>query len=233
MVMQFDGPTLEIDAATIRDFRLSDSGFRFVLQVMAPLTLTPPFTENAIQILPGDYVVETSNEFLNFEALTPPDLSVLMSGSSGPYFQNTYSTFSLHLTNEGLDDAHNVLVRLIAEDEDQTLIVDEVLVDAFALEMQTIQIVWAPPSGAWQLKAELLPNATYDEQVEEWMSSESVHAFPLGNVATQNHIPPSWSMFLSLDKDIPFCGLPVLLMLLSLAIAAGTLAFLINRQLAE
>jgi hypothetical protein len=77
MLAQFSGPRLHIQGATLRDFRLTEQGFRFILD------LQPGFSVDGADDLgvrgrePGTYVV-TYDRTYSIAPLTPPQLSLLV-----------------------------------------------------------------------------------------------------------------------------------------------------------
>lgn len=120
MMDQFQGPTTEIEGASLEDFRLSDGGFRFVLN------LSPGFCvladENGLGIvdLPvGSYLVRYDGTF-QVHPLTPPHIVLGEGGLTcdppTPQ-QMDWVTIRAVLRNTGLRDCRSLPVRLYAVPE--------------------------------------------------------------------------------------------------------------------
>ncbi|MGC9347639.1 MAG: hypothetical protein ACP5JG_05835 [Anaerolineae bacterium] len=158
MLNQFDGPITRIDGAKLRDYRPTESGFRFVLE-LGPnfLVGSDPHELSAHLSAPGAYAVAHDDDGFGTRPLTPPALSfkgLHIGPSTGSPQELVWTTLEAELHNDGLEDVHNLSVcaKLIGP-EDQS----EVLTDTVALlpGEGSVPLVWhwAPPvPGAWTVQ---------------------------------------------------------------------------------
>jgi len=157
MVMQFEGPTSHIEGATLRDFRPTESGFRFVL------TLEPEFRVAAgddwlgLQGLPArEYAVTCSNGTFRVEPLTParPEIvpgSLRLSNPAPAELEPVQIEATLR--NAGLEDLADLPVRAYVAGPDSPLQpIGVTTVTLLAGGSALVRFGWTPPApGEWQI----------------------------------------------------------------------------------
>jgi hypothetical protein len=114
MVDQFSGPTLEIENASIQDFRLTSGGFRFVLQLQRGFSVTTD-PDRIVELIhrAGDYVVSYDGSGFSIAPLTPTALSIagFHVGTEGePVWMMKWTALEGQVANGGLEDAHDETV---------------------------------------------------------------------------------------------------------------------------
>jgi len=154
MVAQFDGPQWHVSGATLRDFRPTETGFRFVL------TLEPDFRVDGSggpeldRIEPGRYVVDYSGSF-EIQPSSSPELQVtitLPEESSA----NEFVSIQVGATNEGLEDATDLILVIDSRHDGETTEIARQAVDLLAGEPVEVTANWQPlEAGDWEIAARL------------------------------------------------------------------------------
>jgi len=151
---------MTIHHATLSAYRpLAEDGFRFVLD------LQPGFYSEGAELLPlsqlepGSYLVTYQGELV-IEPLTPAQLAIspmpkgLLLDSAVEFHANT---IGLHLSNTGLQDATDVLLKVTAWETGEPVIVDEREVTVLAGKTTHVALPWSPPhAGEWTIRGTIL-----------------------------------------------------------------------------
>ncbi len=117
MMGQFRGPTTEIEGSSLEDFRLTEDGFRFVLNLQPGFRVVSD--ENAVDVAhlaDGVYLVTYDGVF-RAQALTPPHITGEISCEPPVPQQMAWVTIQAVLHNDGLRDVQSLPVRLYAARE--------------------------------------------------------------------------------------------------------------------
>jgi hypothetical protein len=155
MLEQLGGETLSIGSATLRDYRPTATGYRFVLGLEPGFTFEGPDWLGLASLTPGDYVVCYEDGNFSVQALTPAEISVSLEVDGVPT-QFSSQNVGVRLANQGLEDAKQVLVALgtyqvggeISWTEPQTVTVN-------AGESTLVSFDWSPKiTGVWQMEAQ-------------------------------------------------------------------------------
>lgn len=120
MLRQFDGPEIHIQGAKVTNYRpYSDSGFRFVLELMPGYQVSGPDLLGLDTPEPGKYVVENNGRMFSVTPLVPVQLSLDVRqaavGSTAPSLQIT-------LDNTGSADALDLILVVEAESNNGSII---------------------------------------------------------------------------------------------------------------
>jgi hypothetical protein len=243
MLEQFNGTTAIFERATVSDVRLLENGgFRFSLHLRATTHAQSDdaiFSPMTSLIAPGNYeVIWTGNAFA-VQPLTAPDLQITRFEASPA--DNSPDLTSLHpvrvsftLANAGLQDLHNVQVRLFATRTNplpsttaSSVRPEPIFTQIIQLEGETseaLEYIWAPPQpGEWALHLDAVT------QAGDYISN--------ANLTTQqtltlvlNSVPPTDLLtLLSLGGEHPFRGILVVALALSLAFSSAMLVLVIIR----
>lgn len=154
---QFSGEVSRLHAGPIDGFRSIEAGFRFVIELPPSFTMEGPDWLGARDRAPGEYVVRYDGAF-HLVPLTPPALQVDLRWN--PAFDEpptAYLPASLGVAvgNEGLEDAHDVLVTVSAAQREQIAWSDAQTVTVLSGEVVPVAFEWAPTApGPWTVRAE-------------------------------------------------------------------------------
>jgi hypothetical protein len=157
MLEQLPGEMLSIGSATLRDYRPTETGYRFVLGLEPGFTFEGPDWLGLAKLEPGEYAVIYEDGKFKVMPLTPAQVTVgVEMNASETLTQYGIEEVGVSLTNQGLEDAKQVLVRLgtyhaggeISYTEPQTVTVN-------AGESTLVSFDWSPKeAGQWQLQAQ-------------------------------------------------------------------------------
>lgn len=220
MMAQFDGPTTRIEGATLRDFRPTDNGFRFILKLGPGFHVAKGEDWLGVQgLAPGEYAVTYKNGAFRTEPLTPAR-PVLVPGS----LRVEGEAIALHpvrvtsaLRNEGLDDASSLPVHLhVRGPGGHDQVVDEAEVDLLAEEETEVSFAWTPPmAGRWEVWLTL-----GDQESEIYLDGEKL----IIDVLPAPKPDLRWILKRTVEKAWPILGLGF-----GLAAVAGVFSFLALR----
>lgn len=165
MASQFQGPTTQIEGATLTDFRLIKDGFRFVLELHPGFQVIENTDRLDLNELPdGPYLVSYDGEFA-VQPLTPPRLIAPPGGIviEPPVLrQGEWATIRVVVSNSGLQDATSVPISVYAvhkEGEPYLLLGEEELFVPGEGE-GVLEFPWWPvEAGQWNLSIVVDPNA--------------------------------------------------------------------------
>jgi hypothetical protein len=229
MMKQFDGPTARIQGATLRDSRLTESGFRFVLELSPGFRWDSelPIT-GASGLKPGTYLVQLSGESLSMVPLTPPVLSIR--GNRLAFETQTITELNplrmkVVMENRGLQDVKSLRVHFYAEQNGMRQVLDEVEATVPGEGHQVVSTLWMPrQSGVWTIGLEV-------EAQDEGLLAGGITT---ASVATRVTVRPaprsSWAEFLALGGEQPLNGLFVPALAASMATAGMALFLLLMRK---
>lgn len=150
MIRQFDGLETHIQGASLKDFRSTQDGFRFILELQPGFRVSTSEAPNWNHLQPGSYVV-TYNESMNILPITPPVLSEsLITTTLDQLEQNAIRVV---LRNDGLEDINEATLELWATSPDGiTSVIATQTVQLLAGEPITPTLLWTPDaSGTWIL----------------------------------------------------------------------------------
>lgn len=128
MAKQFGEPCLVISDASIRDFRLADEGFRFILTLGSNFALAKEYFDLEVSE-PGEYVVTSSDGSLTMEPLAPARVALEMNLDSR---EDSLRVFQVRMTNQGSTDLLDVRSSLAQVCEDFTQRFENEAVDLYA-----------------------------------------------------------------------------------------------------
>ncbi len=224
MLAQFPGQTYHMTGAVLTDFRLTASGFDFVLNVL------PEFKWQSNESLalvgkpnPGHYRVEYNGAW-SATAIACPGLAVQSDGVvlvPDTVASLVPSKLQVDLATCGLvqDLNLNVLFSVVHDGVVET-IAEEYLTTRGA-SVQTVSTQWAPPeSGDWTVfvKVELVD--VLGNLHDEVLIDRTVRVEP-PVTADRN------SSLLSLNGELPLNGIPLLVFLGGMIISAGVLTIIL------
>jgi len=154
MFNQFTGPVATLAEARVRDLRLADDGFRFVVDLPSGGAADVPWSAG---LAPGTYVV-TYHPDGGYSAVpgTPPDLELLALTVVGDPPAALFPVELLaRVRNHGTEDARAVALRFSATRAGYPAVpVTGGPVDVRAGETRDIRLTWSPPAGGrWTLEA--------------------------------------------------------------------------------
>lgn len=159
MYSRLPGAETLIRDATLRDYRITPQGFRFILELQDGFSAE--HEQNALLPLPqapGSYVVSYAGGAWSVQPATPAaprvaDLQVI--SDNGTARALGWSTVEAHVRNDGLEDIRNLIVCAVLDNRAGHQIV---LTDTLSLlpgeGAQLVTWDWAPPAaGSWQVQA--------------------------------------------------------------------------------
>ena len=228
MIDQFEGPMLHVQRAALRDFRLTEQGFRFVLILQPDYQWDSDFSiEGELNLAPGTYVVQSGANGLSITTLTPPAVSVngiQALGDRPEIIALETVPVNIILENTGLQDIHDLPVRLYAEKDEQQTILEDTTVDLLALETVHVPALWTPTeAGEWKLRLVL----ALDETPETFRDSAYAGREYITVVSVHPEPEINRTALLSLDGSQPLDGLFILVFLGAVAIIATGLFLMI------
>lgn len=217
LLAQFDGPGLEITEATLRDFRQTEAGFRFVLELSegvqrsGQFTLNGDFPEEA-----GAYLLEGSDNALSILPLTPAHIFIPEDGIHLPHeiISLHPAAISLTIENRGLEDANNLDIELFVEQGQDRHSIGQTTTDVFSMASTTTTILWEPMEvGEWILSVRI---GTNTQRLTDVIVSPAT--------VSQRELITLWG-------EQPADGVLIIMLLLLLAVVALTIFLLFARNL--
>ncbi len=162
MMVPFQGPTTEVEGATVEQFQLTEEGFRFVLDLQADRRVLAD--DNGLALdnrAHGSYVI-TYDDAFGVLPLAPPRIYMPPGGiscdPSSPQ-ELEWLTIEAVLQNDGLSDVGPLLVQLYAarEGNDPVLLADR-SIQVPGQGSYVLTQKWPPPdAGRWTLWVEAGP----------------------------------------------------------------------------
>ncbi|MGA9351108.1 MAG: hypothetical protein WBW48_20200 [Anaerolineae bacterium] len=114
MLAQFAGPTTQIEGASMRDFRLTEEGFRFVLELQPGFEVrSDPENLQLFMTEPRAYVLAYDGDRLSVRPLTPASLRAIkfqVGAPEGSVRELEWTSVEVGIGNDGLEDVHDVPV---------------------------------------------------------------------------------------------------------------------------
>ena len=158
MIAQFEGPSASTIGGSLRDLRLTEHGFRFVLDLALGFVLNRGDLLAVHDLNPGSYVVSYDGDF-RIRPLTPLKLSLSLpsfSAAPEPFTAYVPAQLRYQLTNTGLEDANHVVVTAsISADEQDASSTMTQTVRVLAQETTPVYFDWTPTgAGSWSVQLE-------------------------------------------------------------------------------
>lgn len=230
------GETLKINSATLRDYRSTVDGFRFVLGLEVGYTFEGPVWLGLQGQEPGEYLVSYENGHFNLVTLTPAELTMSLDVDADETpTQYASQQVKVSLTNQGLQDANQVVVALgtttsggeITWSEPQTVTV-------LAGDTTPLSFQWAPDaSGPCQLqvKAILLEPKPLSDKViikSQMLIIQPAQETTLVEEMSAFGVVAPWQVLLLLASVVATAGLAGWVVIRSLTREVSQLDFFIN-----
>jgi hypothetical protein len=158
MAEQFGEPSLAISKASIRDFRLTEGGFRFVLDLQPGFAVSGSGRPDLSGMSAGAYALHYEDRF-DILPLTPARPN-LVAGTLRPSDPAPVALEPVYieatLQNQGLEDAPELYVRAHAgETGGQRELVAEKEIALLAGDSVPLRFEWIPPApGKWRVSLE-------------------------------------------------------------------------------
>ena len=150
MMAQFEGPEMRIDRAALRDFRPTDTGFRFVVTLESGFRAVTGIDWLGLQgLAAGEYAVTCDDGEFCVEPLTPaqPEIvpgSLRLSSPMPTELEPVRVAAILH--NAGLEDLITLPVRAyVAGSDSPAKSIGETTVSLLAGESVPVRFDWIPP----------------------------------------------------------------------------------------
>lgn len=215
LLNQFEGQEQILEGAAIQDFRHIPKGFRFTLQFDRPfLSIVQIFDSEMLVSTSSSYSVIYQNGSWEVEEASPPHL--IWSNfklDAAVVEQGRPVDINVMVNNTSNTDHRGIRYTLTATQGDVSLQIIESELNVLSGENVRISSVWVPEqAGVWEIDLST-------EQTSMVMQVEVA----LRSIDVRN--------LLSLDGVLPLGGLPILLGLMGLAIAAVGLFIFIVRTL--
>ena len=160
MMEQFAGPELQLQNGTLRDFRFTESGFRFVLDLQPDFSFSGDNVLGTPTLSPGSYLVVYDGHF-DVQPLTAPDIQLVLPLKLVGDSLLQYETNILHaeIRNDGLEDANQVQIDIQVSNDGTNwtpLRSEKGYQGIYSVNSgQTVDfnIFWTPDSpGKWQMR---------------------------------------------------------------------------------
>jgi hypothetical protein len=153
MIEQVSGATTEIDGAYISDFRFTDTGYRFVIDVPERYRVSGADAAIFENLQPGEYVVSYDDTF-QIKPLTPPALSLALHLRNQDADSQRVEPRAVEVINTGLEDAYGLHLRAEAR---RGLLETEIIsqsVTVYGERSQWVSLDWQPVEpGRWEFEA--------------------------------------------------------------------------------
>lgn len=222
MVAQFPGVATEIEGASVRDFRLTDRGFRFVLELEGGFHIpSDPVNWRALLGEPGAYVAAYDGERLSVRPLTPASLNVSqfhIGERDGSVREQEWVPVQVVLQNDGLEDVHDLLLCTSFDGpQGQTEVVTMTVELVPGQGSQGVVWDWLPPAeGAWEARVKTGGDTGAKDQVPHQVLARLL-------VDVQRRPAPSIAWLLSLGERPPLGAVVLFVSVTGLAASAAAL----------
>ena len=228
ILARLGGPITRITGATLRDFRETPDGFRFVVGLQPHFQIIGEDTLGIAGALPGDYLVRYAGAFQS-QPLTPPTLVVAPAGSllAEPPIAYVPNRVQFEIGNEGLEDAPDVLATLSVSRNGQEPVqtLSETITSTLNVPSGQSVVVgfnWTPRAeGSWTINLEAQPSNSEAAVFEP----VAVHQEVMVAAAAEGN---SWQLLSAFGLVPP---LYVLLLLVSIAVVGAVLGLILLRTL--
>jgi hypothetical protein len=218
MFGQFSGQRLALSGGALSDLRMTDTGFRFILD------LQPGFSPGNFPVSgitePGRYVLDYDDTTGRFTAQpsSPPALSIEAVDAAARPTAFEPVRVSITLANGGLEDAQTVpLIVTATRSGSSPRAITQQTVDLLGPEQKVVPVSWTPPGpGDWMVTARLYQaGGAVDKTAHVTVAAPPVPSWQ--SVATVG-----WPKTLSLAYIVALLGL--------IALPAGGGLLLLRRQ---
>lgn len=153
----FPGVSLVIRGGGIQDFRLTEKGYRFILQLDPGYNLEGSDLVGLGGLVSGEYVVAYNGTGFTVRPLTPAAVSIaylaLEAEAGTPLHLGQWASLRGELHNQGLADLHDLeICAYFAGPLDETQVLTTTVALLAGESSQLLHLPWAPPSaGVWQI----------------------------------------------------------------------------------
>ena len=161
MMAQFEGAEWRVDGAEMRDFRSSEGGFRFILDLQPGFGVSGSSGPDLIDLQPGAYVL-TYDEVFRVEPLTAPILHLDLEPRSASQSEGATALAGhemvLEIRNDGLQDTEAVTLTVQASSPSgQVLSLPPQFAEVLAGGTNRLRVPWVPNEpGLWTFRADVL-----------------------------------------------------------------------------
>lgn len=159
---ELGNPFIHIYQATLRDFRPTADGFRFVLELGSRFRVQGQDPLDLQRLEAGAYLITYDGSF-KVDPLSPPNLAVTFIGSFAEKPLDAYVPDELHyiVQNTGLEDASGVLLTISATHSDIALpSTITQTVDILAEQSLPVRFIWTPSTpGQWDVTLKTGPSS--------------------------------------------------------------------------
>ena len=229
MLMQFDGPLARFQGASLREFRLTEGGFRFVLKLEPGFRYDSELAINGLSDLKaGAYLVRAFGETLSLTPLTPPVLSIRgnrLELGTQEVVALTPVRVKAVVENRGLQDVQVLHARFYAEREGEEELLDATQVSVPGEGSAVVSTLWAPMRpGEWTIRVEV------EAEDEGLLPGGTVRTSAVVHVTVRPISEPDWPEFLALGGNLPSRGMPLVFLVVSIIIASIALFLLLTRK---
>lgn len=161
MFAQFQGSETAIDNGQLRDYRVIDKGYRFVLELKPGFRVQGSDIMGIQNLSAGVYSVVFDGAF-HVEPLTAPNISLrLLEQPMANVGMGQPVPLQIIVTNTGLEDRRNLELVATMSSNGEEVEFARSAVDAFANLTQSIDLTWKPPAaGTWTLQLRLEDSAS-------------------------------------------------------------------------
>jgi hypothetical protein len=239
MFNQHPGPTWQITDTQMGEFRLTDTGFRFIMDVLPDYLAITQFEVGNLQALcVGRFLVEYRDGGLIVKPMTPPDIdinSLVIKDLTGATATQTQILQQVQidatLINQGLEDARNLWIRIYTEQGEDVSLLGEGEWDLNGDASRRAWTVWSPGKpGDWTVRFKVFDRTNADDQMNPDAPSEVDPGELIAEKATTFTVLPARTAvitLLGLAGDQPLGGVLSLLLLLATGGVAMALFILI------
>jgi hypothetical protein len=236
MLNQFDGMTSVIQGAQFSDFRLTEDGFRFQLELSDTFEETQsPLFPSLAQYGAGTYVGELRDGMFMISPATPPDIDLRIDVSEQP--PDVFSgvprlKVTVALENQGLEDLKGTTLEMFAQPVNGT-IRDRVWLGLASMDLlgsntETVDVYWSPRiAGTWNVIGRITQRDVNSvvREIQEGVEADNIASLVEEQVSYDFTNLPRVSryQYLILNGEQPLSGVPLVILLLALAASAVAL----------
>jgi hypothetical protein len=207
MLAQFGSADGSIQGAALRDLRLTQGGFRFILSLQRGFRLSGEDVLGLTKITSGDYAVSYDGAF-HVQPLTPANLQISFPAAAtagNSLTKNATNSLYVIIRNTGLTDVQAVSVSAEFVGPGIKLSMPPQTTSVLAGESATLTFSWLPEAaGAWQarVQADILDASGNATRILSAASQLQVAPAPAGMTFQQAlsafGLAPGWAVLLLL-----------------------------------
>lgn len=218
MAEQFAGATTALQGARLRDFRYTNAGYRYVIELEPNFRATGSLATGFAGLSPGAYLIEHLPQ-MQISPLEPPALALTLHIAPRAATTQHLLPRAVELHNAGTDDAAALRLRVDATsaegttDASTTILSQTITVQGKATEW--VAFDWQPPAaGTWDVVATLT-----DQQGQTVASSSQRETVPARAAVTTSEV-----LLLSTPPDRWWHGLLLLGLISALVVVSIVLS---------